>query len=172
MAVLDCLRYVAVETTVLSYCCKTYFLKENIIRISAKMPSTKNRIHFMNAYYKETEKPFGYLFVDSKPDTPAEEQVLADLFGVCYVYHFGVKTPVETKPKTHFATKVNSTTTKSTARLQGNCKLSPSQMQLLLSGKNTPWEHRRSVKFPKDILTPKCTTHHVMKTISLSVEVC
>ena len=24
----------------------------------------KNRVHFMNAYYKETEKPFGYLLVD------------------------------------------------------------------------------------------------------------
>ena len=26
----------------------------------------KNRVHFMNAYYKETEKPFGYLLVDNK----------------------------------------------------------------------------------------------------------
>ena len=44
----------------------------------------------MNAYYKETEKPFGYLLVDNKPNTPADKQVLADLFGECYVYHFGV----------------------------------------------------------------------------------
>ena len=29
----------------------------------------KNRIHFMNAYYKETEKLFGYLLVDNKPST-------------------------------------------------------------------------------------------------------
>ena len=48
----------------------------------------KNRVHFMNAYYKETEKPFGYLLVDNKPDTPADKQILADLFGECYVYHF------------------------------------------------------------------------------------
>ena len=27
----------------------------------------KNRVQFMNAYYKETEKPFGYLLVDNKP---------------------------------------------------------------------------------------------------------
>ena len=27
----------------------------------------KNRVHFMNAYYKETDKPYGYLLVDSKP---------------------------------------------------------------------------------------------------------
>ena len=32
----------------------------------------KNRVHFMNAYYKETEKPFGYLLVDNKPGTSAE----------------------------------------------------------------------------------------------------
>ena len=75
----------------------------------------KNRVHFMNAYYKETEKPFGYFLVDNKPGTPPDNQILADLFGECYVYHFGVKSPVKTKPKTHFAKKVNSTTTKSTS---------------------------------------------------------
>ena len=58
----------------------------------------KNRIHFMSAYYKETEKPFGYLLVDNKPSTPADKQILGDLFGECYVYHFGVKSPVGTKP--------------------------------------------------------------------------
>ena len=62
----------------------------------------KNRVHFMNAYYKETEKPFGYLLVDNKPDTPTEKQILADLFGECYVYHFSVNstesTCVETMP--------------------------------------------------------------------------
>ena len=58
----------------------------------------KNRVHFMNAYYKETEKPFGYFLVDNKPHTPA------DLYGECYAYHprvnntDGVKpTRVETK---------------------------------------------------------------------------
>ena len=30
----------------------------------------KNRVHFMNAKYKETEKPYGYLLVDNKPGTP------------------------------------------------------------------------------------------------------
>ena len=55
----------------------------------------------MNAYCKETEKPFGYLLVDNKPDTPPDKQILAELFGECYVYHFGVNstkpTCVETK---------------------------------------------------------------------------
>jgi hypothetical protein len=39
----------------------------------------------MNAYYKEIEKPFGYLLVDNKPDTPADKQVLGDLLGDCRV---------------------------------------------------------------------------------------
>ena len=80
----------------------------------------KNRLHFMNAYYKETEKPFGYLLVDNKPDTPDDKQILADLSGECYVYHFGVNrtesTCVETKPAgrkgrdyvCHLGKKVNS----------------------------------------------------------------
>ena len=62
----------------------------------------KNRVHFLNAYYKETEKPYGYLLVGNKPGTPADNQILADLFGECYAYHFGVNstepTRVETKP--------------------------------------------------------------------------
>ena len=41
----------------------------------------KNRVHFMNAYYKATEKPYGYLLVDNKPGTPPDNQILADLFG-------------------------------------------------------------------------------------------
>ena len=81
----------------------------------------KNRVHFMNAYYKETEKPFGYLLVDNKPDTPADQQSLADLLGECYVYYFGVNstesTCVETKPAKrkrrdyvcHLGKKVNCT---------------------------------------------------------------
>ena len=60
----------------------------------------KNRVHFMNAYYKETEKPFGYLLVDKKPDTPADQQILADLFGECYVYLFIYLFIYLTLPKT------------------------------------------------------------------------
>ena len=37
---LDCLPKAAIETPALSYCCKTCFLRGNIIRISAEMPST------------------------------------------------------------------------------------------------------------------------------------
>jgi hypothetical protein len=52
----------------------------------------KNRVHFMNAYCKETENPFGYLLVDNKPDTLADKQVLGDLFGYCHVYFFATQT--------------------------------------------------------------------------------
>ena len=76
----------------------------------------KNRVHFMNAYYKETEKPFGYLLVDNKPDTPADKQILADLFGECYVYHFGVNstkpTRVETKPVGKYSTATKTTSSR------------------------------------------------------------
>ena len=55
-----------------------------------------------------------YLLVDNKPGTPPDNQILADLFGECYAYHFGVNstepTRVETKPvgKRSTATKTTS----------------------------------------------------------------
>ena len=80
----------------------------------------KNRVHFMNAYYKETEKPFGYLLVDNKPCTPADKQIVADLFGECYAYHFGMNntdgvrpTCVETKPAGKHSTTPGTKTTSS-----------------------------------------------------------
>ena len=106
----------------------------------------------MNAYYKETEKPFGYLLVDNKSGTPPDNQILADLFGKCYGYHLGVNntdgfelTCVETKP----AGK-NSTTTKTTSsgKLQ-----TVTWSDQTTCGKTSPWEHRQSVRFPKDMLS-------------------
>ena len=138
--------------------------------IIAERMFDKNRVHFMNAYYKETEKPFGYLLVDNKPGTPPNNQILADLFGKCYAYHFGVNSTepkrVETKP-----VGKHSTTTKTIFQGRSLCKPSPGPMQLFPSGKNTPRKHRRSVRFPKDMLSSKCTTHRVIEVISLSVEV-
>ena len=51
----------------------------------------------MNAYYKETAKPYGYLLVNNKPGTPPDNQILADLFGECYAY-ITEPTRVEIKP--------------------------------------------------------------------------
>ena len=127
----------------------------------------------MNAYYKETEKPYGYLLVDNKPGTPADKQILADLFGECYAYHFSVNstepTRVETKP-----VGKHSTAQQPKPPLQGRglCKPSPGPMQLFPSGKNTPWEHWSCVRFRTDMSSSKCTTHRVIKVVSLSVEVC
>ena len=93
----------------------------NKLEIIGERMFDKSRVHFMNAYYKETEKPFGYLLVDNRPDTPADKQILGDLFSECYVYHFSVNstepTCVETKPAglkrrdyvCHLGKKVNST---------------------------------------------------------------
>ena len=79
-------------------------LSNNILLLKSLRFHIRHALFFalLNAYYKETEKPFGYLLVDNKPDTPANKQILGDLFGECYVYHFGVNstepTCVETKP--------------------------------------------------------------------------
>ena len=40
-------------------------------------------------HYRD-QKTFGYLFLDNKSATAADKQILADLFGKCYAYHFGV----------------------------------------------------------------------------------
>ena len=49
------------------------------IGIIAERMFDKNRVHFMNAYYKGTEKPYGYLLMDNKPGTPPANLTLADL---------------------------------------------------------------------------------------------
>lgn len=57
------------------------------IGIIAERMFDKNRQRFMAAYYQETDKPnAGYLFVDNRPDTPANKQALDDIFGSCRVY--------------------------------------------------------------------------------------
>jgi len=56
------------------------------IGIIAERMFDKNRQRFMGAYYQETERAFGYLFVDNRPDTPGNKQVLNDIFCSCRVY--------------------------------------------------------------------------------------
>ena len=87
------------------------------IEITGKRMFDKNRLQFMNAYYHEIEKLFGYLLVNNKPETPVDKQIFADLFGKCYVYHFGVKSTDYVKPtrvETKHAGK-RSTTKKATS---------------------------------------------------------
>ena len=56
------------------------------IGIIAERMFDKNRQRFMAAYYRETEKPYGYIFVDNRPNTPGNRQVLSEVFGSCPVY--------------------------------------------------------------------------------------
>lgn len=61
------------------------------IGIIAERMFDKNRDQFMMAYNRETEKPFGYILVDNKPDTTADKQVLGDIFGSCHCYNLVAK---------------------------------------------------------------------------------
>ena len=142
-----------------------------IIGIIGERMFDKNRVHFMNAYYKETEKPYGYLLVDNKPGTPPDNQILADLFGECHAYHFGVNstepTRVETKPvgKHSAATKTTSSRKK------------PVQTVTWSDAPNDVWQKYtlgapEVRKIPEGYIMRKCTTHRAMKTTSRSVEVC
>ena len=56
------------------------------IDIMAEQTFAKDRTHFMKAYTRETEKPFGYIVLDNHPRTTNENQVVANVFGDCYTY--------------------------------------------------------------------------------------
>ena len=56
------------------------------IGIIAERMFDKNRPRFMSGYFQETERAFGYIFVDNRPDTPSDKQVLSDIFGSCRRY--------------------------------------------------------------------------------------
>ena len=104
-----CLPKGDIEMLVWYYCYKICVQRENLTRTSAGMLSTcmalfrspsdgkqigiiaermfnKNRPRFMSAYFQETERAFGSLFVDNRPDTPNDKQVLSDIFCSCRRY--------------------------------------------------------------------------------------
>ena len=56
------------------------------IDIVAERTFAKDRGNFMKAYAKETNKPFGYLVLDNRPQMNSEKQVLANVFENCYTY--------------------------------------------------------------------------------------
>ena len=56
------------------------------IGVIAERMFDKNRPRFMSAYFQETERTFGYIFVDNLPDRPSDKQVLSDIFGSCRRY--------------------------------------------------------------------------------------
>lgn len=56
------------------------------IDILAEWIFAKDRPNSMEAYAKETEKPYGYLLIDNQPKTTSDKQVVADVFGSCHSY--------------------------------------------------------------------------------------
>ena len=54
--------------------------------IMAEQTFAKDRPRFMQAYSQETDQPYGYIVVDNHPRTGSEQQVVANVFGDCYVY--------------------------------------------------------------------------------------
>ena len=56
------------------------------IDIMAEQTFAKDRPHFMKAYTKETEIPYGYIIVDNHPRTTGKRQVVANVFGDCKSY--------------------------------------------------------------------------------------
>jgi hypothetical protein len=117
----------------------------------------KNRVHFMNAYYKETVKPFGYLVVDNKPDTPAYKQVLGDLFDDCHVYLFATQT------------KENNTNVEPTPSHKPGRKQHKHHRYISWSDATIPeWQNYSlgaSVTFPKDMLAQRCISHRAIVLI-------
>ena len=62
--------------------------REQIKRVGQRMFSTQCE-QFMNIYRKETEKPYGYILIDNKPETMAGHQVLSNIFGKTLRYGIG-----------------------------------------------------------------------------------
>ena len=56
------------------------------IDILAERIFAKDRPNLMEAFAKETEKPYGYLLVDNQSKTTTDKQVLTDVFGNRHCY--------------------------------------------------------------------------------------
>ena len=56
------------------------------IDIMAEQTFAKDRPRFMQAYHRETDRPYGYIVVDNHPRTVSEHQVVGNVLGDCYTY--------------------------------------------------------------------------------------
>jgi len=56
------------------------------IDIIAERIFAKDRPKFMEAYAKETAKPYGYVLIDNQPKTSVDKQVVSNVFGECQRY--------------------------------------------------------------------------------------
>lgn len=75
------------------------------IDIRAEQIFAKDKSRFMEVYHRETARPYGYIMVDSHPQTPSEKQVVADIFGTCHCYPYILPASVETQPTTRVGLK-------------------------------------------------------------------
>ena len=57
------------------------------IVIVADRISDKNKPAFMEIYNNITSKPYSYVIVDNKADTPSRRQVIEEVFGNCVSYN-------------------------------------------------------------------------------------
>ena len=56
------------------------------IDIIAERIFAKDRPNLMEAYTKETSKPYGYVLIDNQPKTPPDKQVVSNVFCECQRY--------------------------------------------------------------------------------------
>ena len=78
------------------------------IGIMADRIFDKNKPSFMEIYNDITSKPYSYVVVDNKADTPARRQVIVDIFGICVSYNIkGVDSVVPVTKQTTKAINLN-----------------------------------------------------------------
>ena len=56
------------------------------IQIMAEQTFSKDRPRFMQAYKRETDRPYGYIVLDNHPRTASARQVVGNVLGDCYSY--------------------------------------------------------------------------------------
>ena len=70
------------------------------IDIMAEQTFAKDRPRFMQAYHRETDRPYGYIVVDNHPRTISEQQIVGNVFGDCYTYpHITSTSPLLQPPR-------------------------------------------------------------------------
>ena len=69
------------------------------IDIMAEQTFAKDRPRFMQAYQRETDRPYGYIVVDNHPRTTSEHQVVANVLGDCYTYPHITSTSLPTQSR-------------------------------------------------------------------------
>ena len=115
------------------------------IGIIAERMFDKNRPRFMSAYFQETERAFGSIFVDNRPDTPSDKQVLSDIFCYCRRY-----------PTINSSTKSVETVKTTSYKENISCEARPTVKSPLVV-KSSPAIAKRPRPFPFDSVWSEAT---------------